>query len=93
MNLQALHHTQKGGSTKLLFKTSEGPVTALKILENAQLNEHSTKVPALFVCTSGKVVFENGLKQQLSSCGYIHIEPYVKHGVKGVRHSKLLLIK
>lgn len=95
MNLQELHDTQKEVSAKPLFKITEGNVTALQILENALLKEHITKVPALLVCTSGEVLFENeqGLKLSLTSGDYIPIEPFVKHWVQGVQRSQLLLIK
>ncbi|MBL7795768.1 MAG: hypothetical protein JNJ90_04615 [Saprospiraceae bacterium] len=95
MNIRELHDTQKEVSTKSLFKTSEGSVTAIQILENALLKEHVTKVPALLVCMMGEVFFENekGLKQTLGSGDFIHIEPSVTHWLKGVRESQLLLIK
>ncbi|MBL7825899.1 MAG: hypothetical protein JNJ57_04655 [Saprospiraceae bacterium] len=95
MNINELHEPQKGVSAKPLFKASEGNITALQILENAQLTEHITKAPALLMCVSGEVVFENenGLKQLLLTGDYIQIEPFVKHWVKGVQPSQLLLFK
>ncbi|MDX2134800.1 MAG: hypothetical protein SFV52_08440 [Saprospiraceae bacterium] len=95
MNIQKLHENQKEVSAKPLFETSEGSVTALQILGNALLKEHITKVPALLLCVSGEVIFENekGLHQTLSSGDFVNIEPLVKHWVKGVRDSQLLLIK
>lgn len=95
MNIQELHEQQKEVSSKPLFKTSEGNVTSLQILGDALLKEHTTKVPALLLCVSGEVIFENekGLLQTLSSGDFVNIEPLVKHWVKGVRDSQLLLIK
>ena len=95
MNISELHDARKEVSAKPLVKTTEGNVTALQILENALLKEHVTKVPALLICISGEVVFENekGTKQTLGAGDFIHIEPLVTHWVKGVHDSQLLLIK
>ena len=95
MNISEQHDSGKEISAKVLFKTSEGNVTSLQILENALLKEHITKVSALLVCVSGEAVFENekGLNQTLFSGDFIHIEPFVKHWVKGVTNSQLLLLK
>jgi quercetin dioxygenase-like cupin family protein len=95
MNISEFHDSQKELSAKPLFKTSEGNVTALQILENALLKEHVTRVPALLVCVTGEVVFENekGFKQTLANGDYVNIEPSVTHWIKGVQDSQLLLIK
>ncbi|MBL7810058.1 MAG: hypothetical protein JNN28_19710 [Saprospiraceae bacterium] len=95
MNLREIHTDPKEVSAKLLFSTTDGVLTALQIQENALLKEHTTKVPAMLICVSGEVVFENekGFKQALTSGDYVPIEPLVKHWVKGVLDSQLLLIK
>lgn len=95
MNIKELHNDVKDVSAKSLFKTSEGNITALQILKNGFLKEHITKVPALLLCVSGEVVFENekGFSQTLSSGDYIPIESLVLHWVRGVEDSQLLLIK
>lgn len=95
MNISQQHESEKAVSAKLLFKTTEGNVSALQILENALLKEHVTKVPALLLCINGEVVFENenGLRQILLSGDFTNIEPMVKHWVRGVQDSQLLLIK
>jgi quercetin dioxygenase-like cupin family protein len=95
MNIIELHTDPKSVSAKSMFKTTEGQVTALQILENALLSEHVTKVPALLVCVLGEVVFENekGLQQTLVAGDYVNIEPMVTHWVKGIKNSQLLLIK
>lgn len=95
MNIRQLHDTQKEVSAKPLFKTAEGNVNALLIAANGLLKEHVTQVPALLLCVSGEVIFENetGLKQTLSSGDFIHIEPLIKHWVRGVTDSHLLLVK
>lgn len=95
MNISTFHPADKEVDARPIFKTTEGAVTALQILQNALLKEHTTKVPALLVCVSGEVVFENeaGFRQTLSSGDYVNIEPMIKHWVKGVENSQLLLIK
>lgn len=94
MNLQNNHSTEKPISATPLFK-GEGIATALQVLKNQQLKEHTTKVPALLICVVGKVVFENenGIKETLQSGDYINIEPFVKHWVTGNSDSQLLLLK
>lgn len=95
MNISEFHDSKIDVSAKPIFKTTEGKVNAMQILENALLKEHITQVPALLVCVVGKVIFENenGVLQTLAAGDYIHIEPLVKHWVKGVHDSQLLLIK
>ncbi|MCC7466022.1 MAG: hypothetical protein IT261_07125 [Saprospiraceae bacterium] len=95
MNLREIHTEPREVSARSLFNTTEGAVKAMQIQENALLKEHITKVPALLLCVNGEVVFENekGLKQSLASGDYVLIEPQVKHWVKGVQDSQLLLIK
>ncbi len=96
MQLRDKHTADKPVSASLLFKGEEGTsATALQILKGQQLKEHLTRVPAMLVCISGKVIFENenGLKESLSSGDYIHIEPMVKHWVDGLEDSQLIVIK
>ncbi|MFZ1306611.1 MAG: hypothetical protein WAT20_09140 [Ferruginibacter sp.] len=52
-------------------------------------------MPALLVCVTGEVVFENekGIKENLLPGDYVHIEPMIQHSVKGIEDSQLLLIK
>jgi len=95
MNLTDNHPKEKALSVFPLFKGQESSVTSLQILENGHLKEHLTKTPAMLVCVTGEVVFENekGHNQTLSSGDYIQIEPMVKHWVNGVKDSQLLLFK
>lgn len=96
MKLKDKHTTDKPVSASLLHKGEEGTsATALQILKGQQLKEHLTKVPAMLVCITGKVVFENenGIKESLSPGDYIHIEPMVKHWVDGLEDSQLIVIK
>ncbi|GAB4402537.1 MAG: hypothetical protein OHK0039_00680 [Bacteroidia bacterium] len=94
-NIRSLYEPSRPVSAKPLFKGQEATTTALHIQQHALLPEHSTPVPALLVCVSGEVVFENekGLRQTLTPGDYLHIEPVVKHWVTGVQDSQLLLIK
>jgi len=95
MNISEFHNDKKDVSATVVFKTAEGNVTALQILEGALLKEHITKVPALLVCVAGNVAFENenGLHQLLAPGDYVNIAPMVKHWVKGLQNSQLLPIR
>lgn len=94
MNLKNNHSREKPVSAIPFFK-GEGITTALQILQNQQLKEHTTKVAALLICVVGEVVFENenGLKLTLQSGDYVPVEPLVKHWVVGNQDSQLLLLK
>lgn len=93
--LKETHNADKGVSAVPIFKGVEGKTMALQILKDQQLKEHITEVPALLVCVSGEVIFENekGAKIPLASGEFLQIEPKVKHWVNGVTDSQLLLIK
>ncbi|MBL7825310.1 MAG: hypothetical protein JNJ57_01675 [Saprospiraceae bacterium] len=95
MNIKEVHTDTKEVSAKPLFQSVEGTVTSLQILENGELKAHTTKVPALLVCVSGEVVFENekGNKQILLNGDFVEIQPLVAHWILGVKNSHLLLFK
>ena len=95
MNIKDLHTKLKPVSAIPHFKAAEGNVTAIQILNNQLLKEHTTKIPALLVCVTGEVVFENesGIKEILLPGDYVNIEPMIQHSVKGIADSQLLLIK
>ena len=95
MNIKDLHTKLKPVSAISHFKAEEGSITAIQILNNQLLKEHKTKTPALLVCVTGEVVFENekGTKEILSPGDYVNIEPMIKHSVKGILDSQLLLIR
>ncbi len=95
MNLRTLHSHEKTVSAISLFKTEQSTVSAIQILNGEQLKEHITKTPALLICVIGNVIFENekGIKEELLSGDYIHIEPLVKHWVDARMDSQLVLIK
>ena len=95
MNIKDLHTEDKAVSAKPLFKSDHGNATAIRILKDELLKEHITQIPALLVCMEGEVVFEseNDKKETLQPGDYIAIEPMIKHWVKGVKDSQLILIK
>jgi quercetin dioxygenase-like cupin family protein len=95
MNIQNKHNIEKPVSTFSLFKGEDGTATAIQILNGQQLKEHTTKVPALLLCITGSVVFENekGIKEPLLPGDYVNIEPMVRHWVNANGDSQLLLIK
>jgi quercetin dioxygenase-like cupin family protein len=94
MNLKDLFTEDKPLQTKKLFTATDG-VISIQIKAGGQLKEHTTNVVALLICVTGEVVFENekGTKEILFPGGYVNIEPMIKHSVKGIQDSQLLLIK
>ena len=95
MELNKLHQADKAVSAKSFFKMEEGNATAIQILKGELLKEHLTKIPALLLCVSGKVIFENeqSHKETLQSGNYILIAPMVKHWVQAEEDSQLVLLK
>ena len=95
MNIQAIHSSDKEVSSKVLFTGTSGKVIALQILAEGHLKAHQTAAAALLVLISGNVIFENenGIHAHLFPGDYIDIEANVKHWVKGVVDSQLLLIQ
>ncbi len=95
MNLKELHQEPKPVSAVSVFKTEANNTTAIQIAKGETLKEHITKYPALLVCVTGQVIFENekGLKITLNNSDYITIEPMVKHWINAMELSQLILIK
>ncbi len=94
MNLKDLHKEDKPLQTKKIFTAAEG-VISIQLKSGGLLKEHVTIVPALLVCVTGHVVFENdkGSKEILIPGDYVNIEANVKHWVTAGKDSNLLLIK
>ena len=90
-----MHSDTKAISTVQLFKTNEGNVTSIQLLENEQFKEHISKVPALLICLTGESVFENekGDRYALTSGAYVSIEPQIRHWINAKSTSILVLIK
>lgn len=95
MNLKDNHTPTKEVSARPIFKTDGFSVTALQILKDGLLKEHMTKTPALLTCVEGEVIYEDekGRKVVLHPGDYHEIEPMVKHWVKGMEDSQLILVR
>jgi quercetin dioxygenase-like cupin family protein len=95
MNLKDLHTQEKEVSAVALFKGETGTTSAMHLVKNGLLKEHVTKIPALLICVSGEVIFENekSIKETLLSGDYIAIEADVKHWLVANEDSQLLLLK
>ncbi len=94
MNLENLFTDDQPLQTKKIFDANDG-VTFIQLKADALLKEHITKVPAFLVCVTGEVVFENekSISEKLQPGDFINIAPGIKHWIKGVSNSQLLLIK
>lgn len=94
MNLNDLFTEDKPLQTKKIFTPTEG-VLSIQLKTGGQLKEHASKVAALLVCVIGEVVFENenSVSEKLLPGDYVNIEPEVKHWIRGIANSQLLLIK
>ena len=96
MSLSKLHDKNKAVSAINIFNPAEGGTAiSLQILKDELLKEHVTKTPAILICMSGEVIFENEKSESfyLKSGDYYNIEPLVKHWVKGIKDSQLVLVK
>jgi quercetin dioxygenase-like cupin family protein len=93
MNIKELQAVKKEVSAVSIFKDAAGGAIAIQIMANQEIKEHVSKVPALLLCIDAEVVFENGLKETLFPGDFINIESLVKHWVKGIDDSQLILIK
>lgn len=95
MNIKDLHPGEKAVSVFSLFKSEHGNASAIQIKHDERLKEHISQVPALLVCITGQVVFQNekGMNEILIPGDYINIDPLVKHSVEGIIDSQLILIK
>ena len=93
--LDSLHDNNKSLSVQVLFKGTEGVTRSLQINKDGILAEHITKTDAILICISGEVIYEDekNKKKTLKAGDFYRIEPQVKHWVKGVHNSQLLLIK
>ena len=94
MNLRKIHDN-KGVSAKSIAENFNSKVIAIQILHNELLKEHITKIPAILFCVLGEVEYEDekGNKIQLKPGDFQEIEPFVKHWVKGIQDSQLVLVK
>ncbi|MGV0924485.1 hypothetical protein [Empedobacter tilapiae] len=94
-SLNNIHANDKNVGAISIFKGESSNVTSIQLLEKSVLKEHSTKIPALLLCVTGKVLYldENEQKIELSSSEYITIEPNVIHKLEALENSQLILVK
>lgn len=95
MNLASLHTAEKPVSVVKLSTENFSSAIAIQLEDNAVLDKHTTKTPALLVCVTGKTVYETekGEKHILSPGDYVNIEPTVMHWLTAEVQSHLLLLK
>jgi quercetin dioxygenase-like cupin family protein len=95
MNLLALHTEEKEVSTKPLFKGGLGTAAAIKLDAKSVLKEHLSKIPALMLCVTGEVTYEDESKNkiELVSGDYVNIIPNIKHWLTAKTNSNLVLFK
>ena len=93
--LNDLHSLDKEVSAVSLFKGELGTATAIQLQQNGTLKEHITKTPALLLCVSGFVTYEDENEQeiQLEQGDYVSITPNVKHWLFASVKSQLILLK
>lgn len=94
-NISELHVSDKNVSAQALFKGEIGTATAIRLLANSTLKEHITQTPALLICISGEVTYENETaeKHTLSAGDFISIPPQIKHWLVATKDSQLILLK
>lgn len=97
MNLKEILNQNKEVSTKVLFTSDleKSNTIGLKIQAEGVLKEHASKTPALLICIEGDVIYrdEKGAENRLKSGDLQEIEPMVKHEVRGLEDSLLVLCK
>ncbi len=96
MHIKDLHPADgKGVSARPLSRQLGTKAMAIRILKGGLLPEHITKVPAALVCVVGEVEYEDekGRQIRLRPGDFHEIEPMVKHWVRGLQDSQLVLIR
>jgi quercetin dioxygenase-like cupin family protein len=95
MNIEDLHTDKNKVSAFSLFKGELGTTTAIQLPRNGTLKEHITKTPALLLCVSGVVTYEDEKEQEISlePGDYVLIEPNVKHWLSASVDAQLVLLK
>ncbi|ADX68579.1 MULTISPECIES: cupin domain-containing protein [Weeksella] len=94
-HLNSLHRTDKQLSVSILFEGKEGVTRSLYLKKDGLLPEHTTAIPAVLLCVTGKVTYEDekGCQVVLEPGNFQNIEPNIKHWVKSFEDSQLLLMK
>lgn len=95
MRLSELHKPDSKLSVSRFDLDLKGELIAIQLLADGELKEHSTKVPAVLICTQGSVLYEdvNGTSELLIAGDYYPIPVDVKHRLHGKEDAQLLLIK
>lgn len=95
MNILNLHTNEKEVSAMPLFKGELGTATAMLLQKDGSLKEHLSKTPALLVCVTGNVVYEDATatKVALQPGDYVAIPANVNHWLVASVKSQLLLLK
>ncbi|HCS20897.1 MAG TPA: hypothetical protein DIW47_10135 [Bacteroidetes bacterium] len=95
MNITELHQNDKEVSAVNLFKGELGTSTAIQLKRHGTLKEHATKTPALLLCITGLVSYEDETEKEvvLEPGDFIHIVPAVKHWLYASVPSQLVLLK
>lgn len=95
MNLEEIHDEVKEVSAKPIFKGEIGTTIAIQLKRHGTLKEHITKTPALLVCVTGFVRYEdeNELEVELEAGDFIEITPNIKHWLNAPVKSQLVLMK
>lgn len=95
MNLKELHTAEKAVSATRIAGSHTADVMSLQVLKDGLLKEHVSKVPALLICVVGELVYEDehGTSVRLLPGDLHHIEPMVKHWVKGIQNCQLVLVR
>ena len=93
--LSQFHDVSKSLSAVPVFKSLQGKTIAMALKKGGLLPEHITPIPAVLVCVSGQINFQNeqGIDIVLSPGEFYEIEPNVKHWLKGLEDAQLLLLK
>ena len=95
MNIEELHDTVKEVSAKPIFKGEIGTSIAIQLQRHGTLKEHITKTPALLICISGFVTYEdeNNTEIKLEPGDFFEIKPNVKLWLYASVKSQLILMK
>ena len=95
MNVSTLHEVQKAVDSRKFFKGENGELSSIQLLKGAELKKHTSPIPAVLICVSGKVKYstEKGTETEMESGDYVDIEPWVLHWINGLEDAQLILAK
>ena len=95
MELKDLHESNGALSVIPIKKNGEGTLIAIHLEEGGELKKHKTAVPAVLVCTTGKVVYEtiDGEREILFAGHFVNIPPDIEHLLIAEEAADLVLMK